>query len=132
MDAPLGPSHEAGMVSRHTQAVTVLIPAVSTEVRYPRAPVGRRLILFIDAGLSGRGRTRKEVSYAHHLSCIPAPCHAATHAALGRVMRLTHFSDYALRVLMYAAARHERLITIEERPGLQDLSQSPDESGQLS
>ncbi len=29
-------------------------------------------------------------------------------------MRLTHFSDYALRVLMYAAARGENLITIEE------------------
>lgn len=29
-------------------------------------------------------------------------------------MRLTNFSDYALRVLMYAAARHDRLITIEQ------------------
>lgn len=29
-------------------------------------------------------------------------------------MRLTHFSDYALRLLMYAAARDARLITIEE------------------
>src|SRR6516225_2104107 len=29
-------------------------------------------------------------------------------------MRLTHFSDYALRVLLYAAARGDRLITIEE------------------
>jgi Rrf2 family nitric oxide-sensitive transcriptional repressor len=29
-------------------------------------------------------------------------------------MRLTNFSDYALRVLMYAAARSDRLITIEE------------------
>lgn len=29
-------------------------------------------------------------------------------------MRLTTFSDYALRVLMYAAAAGERLITIEE------------------
>ena len=29
-------------------------------------------------------------------------------------MRLTTFSDYALRVLMYAAAAGDRLITIEE------------------
>lgn len=29
-------------------------------------------------------------------------------------MRLTNFSDYALRVLMYAAARQGELITIEE------------------
>jgi Rrf2 family nitric oxide-sensitive transcriptional repressor len=29
-------------------------------------------------------------------------------------MRLTNFSDYALRVLMYAAVRDERLITIDE------------------
>ena len=29
-------------------------------------------------------------------------------------MRLTVFSDYALRVLMYAAAAGDRLITIEE------------------
>ncbi|MGE0338920.1 MAG: Rrf2 family transcriptional regulator [Xanthobacteraceae bacterium] len=29
-------------------------------------------------------------------------------------MRLTKFSDYALRVLMYAAVRKERLITIDE------------------
>jgi Rrf2 family nitric oxide-sensitive transcriptional repressor len=29
-------------------------------------------------------------------------------------MRLTTFSDYALRLLLYAAANHERLVTIEE------------------
>ncbi|ACI92286.1 putative transcriptional regulator [Afipia carboxidovorans OM5] len=29
-------------------------------------------------------------------------------------MRLTNFSDYALRILMYAAAQNDRLITIEE------------------
>ncbi len=29
-------------------------------------------------------------------------------------MRLTYFSDYALRLLMYAAARNDRLITIDE------------------
>jgi hypothetical protein len=29
-------------------------------------------------------------------------------------MRLTNFSDYALRLLMYAAAHRDRLVTIEE------------------
>jgi Rrf2 family nitric oxide-sensitive transcriptional repressor len=29
-------------------------------------------------------------------------------------MRLTNFSDYALRLLMYAAAQKDRLVTIEE------------------
>lgn len=29
-------------------------------------------------------------------------------------MRLTNFSDYALRLLMYAAAHEDRLVTIEE------------------
>ena len=29
-------------------------------------------------------------------------------------MRLTDFSDYSLRLLMYAAARADQLITIEE------------------
>ncbi len=29
-------------------------------------------------------------------------------------MRLTNFSDYALRILMYAAAHEDRLITIDE------------------
>jgi Rrf2 family nitric oxide-sensitive transcriptional repressor len=29
-------------------------------------------------------------------------------------MRLTNFSDYALRLLMYAAAHQDRLVTIEE------------------
>jgi len=29
-------------------------------------------------------------------------------------MRLTNFSDYALRLLMFAASHHQRLITIEE------------------
>jgi Rrf2 family nitric oxide-sensitive transcriptional repressor len=29
-------------------------------------------------------------------------------------MRLTNFSDYALRLLMYVAARDDRLVTIEE------------------
>ncbi len=37
-------------------------------------------------------------------------------------MRLTTFSDYALRVLMYAAAAGERLITIEETARTYDVS----------
>lgn len=32
----------------------------------------------------------------------------------GNSMRLTTFSDYALRLLLFAAANHERLVTIEE------------------
>jgi len=39
-------------------------------------------------------------------------------------MRLTHFSDYALRVLMYAAAQRERLITIEETAGVYTISRN--------
>ena len=38
-------------------------------------------------------------------------------------MRLTNFTDYALRLLMFAAAHEDRLITIEEvSEGLQDLA----------
>lgn len=37
-------------------------------------------------------------------------------------MRLTNFSDYALRLLMYAAARKDSLITIEEVSGVYDIS----------
>ena len=32
-------------------------------------------------------------------------------------MRLTNFSDYALRLMMYAAARKDELVTIEETAG---------------
>ncbi|OLI63859.1 BadM/Rrf2 family transcriptional regulator, partial [Xanthomonas oryzae pv. oryzae] len=39
-------------------------------------------------------------------------------------MRLTHFSDYALRVLMYAAVRGENLITIEETGELYGISRA--------
>lgn len=39
-------------------------------------------------------------------------------------MRLTHFSDYALRVLMYAAVRGENLITIEETAKLYGISRA--------
>ena len=39
-------------------------------------------------------------------------------------MRLTTFSDYALRVLMYAATAGERLITIEETAKTYDVSRA--------
>jgi Rrf2 family nitric oxide-sensitive transcriptional repressor len=39
-------------------------------------------------------------------------------------MRLTTFSDYALRVLMYAAASDGRLITIEETANAYDISRA--------
>src|SRR5689334_3976344 len=39
-------------------------------------------------------------------------------------MRLTTFSDYALRVLMYAAAAGERLITIEEAAKTYNVSRT--------
>ncbi len=39
-------------------------------------------------------------------------------------MRLTDFSDYTLRVLMYAAARGDRLITIEETAKVYGVSRA--------
>jgi Rrf2 family nitric oxide-sensitive transcriptional repressor len=39
-------------------------------------------------------------------------------------MRLTNFSDYALRMLMYAASAEDRLITIEEAAKTFDVSKS--------
>jgi Rrf2 family nitric oxide-sensitive transcriptional repressor len=39
-------------------------------------------------------------------------------------MRLTNFSDYALRVLMYAAAREDRLITIKETAKVYGISRA--------
>ncbi len=39
-------------------------------------------------------------------------------------MRLTNFSDYALRVLMYAAAQDDRLITIEETADVYGISRA--------
>lgn len=39
-------------------------------------------------------------------------------------MRLTNFSDYALRVLMYAAAQDGRLITIEETADVYRVSRT--------
>src|SRR5262245_43396488 len=39
-------------------------------------------------------------------------------------MRLTNFSDYALRVLMYAAAQGDRLITIEQTASIYGISRA--------
>lgn len=39
-------------------------------------------------------------------------------------MRLTDFSDYALRLLMYAGARKDRLITIEKTAKLYGISRT--------
>lgn len=39
-------------------------------------------------------------------------------------MKLTTFSDYALRVLMYAGAAGDRLVTIEETAGVYKISQA--------
>ncbi len=39
-------------------------------------------------------------------------------------MRLTNFSDYALRLLMYAAAQKDRLITIEETADVYGISRT--------
>ena len=39
-------------------------------------------------------------------------------------MRLTDFSDYALRVLMFAAANGDRLITIEETAEVYEISRA--------
>ncbi|MAM93466.1 Rrf2 family transcriptional regulator [Parvibaculum sp.] len=39
-------------------------------------------------------------------------------------MRLTTLSDYALRVLMYAAAENERLVTIDETAKVYDISKA--------
>jgi Rrf2 family nitric oxide-sensitive transcriptional repressor len=41
-----------------------------------------------------------------------------------KTMRLTNFSDYALRVLLYAAARRDELITIEETAKLYGISKA--------
>lgn len=39
-------------------------------------------------------------------------------------MRLTTLSDYALRVLMYAASQQDRLITIDETSKVYDVSKA--------
>jgi Rrf2 family nitric oxide-sensitive transcriptional repressor len=40
------------------------------------------------------------------------------------LVRLTNFSDYALRILMYAAVRSDRLITIEETAEVYGISRA--------
>lgn len=42
----------------------------------------------------------------------------------GASMRLTQFSDFSLRILMYAAMREGRLITIEETAALYGISRT--------
>src|SRR5215475_6408050 len=42
----------------------------------------------------------------------------------GSLMRLTSFTDFALRLLMYAAAHEDRLITIEEASGVYNISRA--------
>ncbi|RUP09938.1 Rrf2 family transcriptional regulator [Hyphomicrobium sp.] len=39
-------------------------------------------------------------------------------------MQLTDFTDYSLRVLLYAASQGDRLITIEETAGIYDISRA--------
>lgn len=39
-------------------------------------------------------------------------------------MQLTNFSDYALRILMYAAVRSDRLITVEETAAVYGISRA--------
>ena len=39
-------------------------------------------------------------------------------------MRLTSFTDYALRLLMYAAAHDDRLITVDEASEVYDISRA--------
>jgi Rrf2 family nitric oxide-sensitive transcriptional repressor len=39
-------------------------------------------------------------------------------------MRLTNFSDYALRLLMYAATQNDRLVTIEQTAELYGISRT--------
>ena len=39
-------------------------------------------------------------------------------------MKLTNFTDFALRLLMYAAAHEDRLITIEEASEVYDISRA--------
>src|SRR5690606_8391023 len=45
-------------------------------------------------------------------------------AKAGDPMRLTTFSDYALRVLMYAATAQDRLITVEETANAYGISRA--------
>jgi hypothetical protein len=47
-------------------------------------------------------------------SRLTAPRRSGSAQCLGQIMRLTNFSDRARRLLMYVAAREDRLIAIEE------------------
>ena len=57
-----------------------------------------------------------------HFAEPPADFDRASRKPMEPVMRLTDFSDYALRVLMYAAIQNDRLITIEETAKLYGIS----------
>src|SRR4029078_13453746 len=62
--------------------------------------------------------------------CEVAPAHnicqecLLSHSDAGWPMQLTAFSDYALRVLMYAHAARDRLVTIEEMAGSYRISRA--------
>jgi len=44
-------------------------------------------------------------------------------------MRLTSFTDYSLRTLLYLAANRDRLVTIQDIADLHVISKTPDEGG---
>jgi Rrf2 family transcriptional regulator, nitric oxide-sensitive transcriptional repressor len=48
----------------------------------------------------------------------------AMHEEKGRAMRLTKFSDYALRTLIFAASKGEQLATIEETATIYGISRA--------
>src|SRR6478735_8055594 len=50
--------------------------------------------------------------------------HSTSSPTPRETMRLTAFSDYALRVLMYAASQNDRLITIEETAAVYGISRA--------
>jgi Rrf2 family nitric oxide-sensitive transcriptional repressor len=54
---------------------------------------------------------------------VPTACYLPS-AAEEFEMRLTDFSDYALRLLMYAGAQGDRLVTIEETAKLYGISRA--------
>jgi Rrf2 family nitric oxide-sensitive transcriptional repressor len=74
---------------------------------------------------AGEPDCRAIVKHACHvyLSSL-AYCTPVCANALEKIMRLTNFSDFALRLLMYAAAREDRLITIEEASEVYNISRA--------
>jgi len=64
------------------------------------------------------------VALAKETKQVHLSAEAARPTTDGTPMRLTNFSDYALRVLMYAAAQGDRLITIEETAGVYGISRA--------